>query len=60
MHIAELKQHPRNTETFRDLTGEEFEDLKASISEHGIIEPIIVNQHGVNDENSERRSSDNG
>ncbi len=47
MHIAELKQHPRNTETFRDLTGEEFEDLKASISEHGIIEPIIVNQHGV-------------
>ena len=47
MHIAELKQHPRNTETFRDLTGEEFEDLKASISEHGIIEPVIVNQHGV-------------
>ena len=47
MHIAELKQHPRNTETFRDLTGEEFEDLKASISEHGIIEPVIINQHGV-------------
>jgi ParB-like chromosome segregation protein Spo0J len=47
MHIDELKQHPRNTETFRDLTGEEFEELKASISDHGIIEPVIVNQDGI-------------
>lgn len=47
MNISEIKNHPNNNATFRDLAGEEFEDLKASISEHGIIEPVIINQHGV-------------
>ena len=47
MNIADLKSHPNNNATFRDLAGEEFEDLKASIRDHGIIEPVVVNQHGV-------------
>lgn len=47
MNIAELKNHPNNNATFRDLAGEEFEDLKASIRDHGIIEPVVINQHGV-------------
>ena len=47
MNIADLKSHPSNNATFRDLAGEEFEDLKASIRDHGIIEPVVINQHGV-------------
>jgi len=47
LNISEIKSHPNNTATFRDLTGEEFDELKASIREHGIIEPVIINQHGV-------------
>ena len=47
MNIADLKNHPNNNATFRDLAGEEFEDLKASIRDHGIIEPVVINQHGV-------------
>ena len=47
MEISEIKSHPNNTATFRDLAGEEFEDLKASIRDHGIIEPVVINQHGV-------------
>ena len=47
MNISEIRSHPNNNATFRDLAGEEFEDLKASIRDHGIIEPVVINQHGV-------------
>lgn len=40
--IHDLKPHPRNSEFFDDLSGEEYEHLRDSISDIGIQAPIIV------------------
>lgn len=40
--INAITPHPRNTEFFSNIEGEEFERLKESIAEKGIITPIIV------------------
>ena len=40
--IDVLKVHPRNTEFFDDISGEEYERFKNSIREEGIISEIIV------------------
>ena len=40
--IDVLKVHPRNTEFFDDISGEEYERFKSSIQEEGIISEIIV------------------
>ncbi|MCD8090413.1 MAG: ParB N-terminal domain-containing protein, partial [Clostridiales bacterium] len=37
-----LKEHPRNSEFFDDITGKEWEDFKQTILEEGIITEIIV------------------
>jgi len=37
-----LKVHPRNTEFFDDISGEEYEKFKRSIQEDGILSPILV------------------
>lgn len=37
-----LKVHPRNLEFFDDISGEDYEQFKASIKEEGIITEIIV------------------
>lgn len=37
-----LKVHPRNTEFFDDISGQDYEDFKQSIKEDGIISDIIV------------------
>lgn len=37
-----LKVHPRNTEFFDDISGEEYERFKKSIQEDGILSPILV------------------
>lgn len=40
--IDVLKVHPRNTEFFDDISGQEYEEFKNSIKEEGIISEIIV------------------
>ena len=40
--IDVLKVHPRNTEFFDDISGNEYEEFKHSIQEEGIISEIIV------------------
>lgn len=40
--ISILKVHPRNTEFFDDISGEEYERFKRSIKEDGILSPILV------------------
>ncbi|MGL5647770.1 MAG: ParB N-terminal domain-containing protein [Clostridium sp.] len=37
-----LKVHPRNTEFFDDIQGEQYEKFKNSIEEDGILTPLIV------------------
>lgn len=37
-----LKTHPRNTEFFDDINGEEYERFKQSVSDDGVITPLIV------------------
>ena len=37
-----LKVHPRNTEFFDDISGEEYARFKKSIQEDGILSPILV------------------
>jgi len=37
-----LKIHPRNTEFFDDISGEEYERFKKSIAEDGLLSPILV------------------
>lgn len=37
-----LKVHPRNTEFFDDISGEEYERFKDSIQRKGILSPLIV------------------
>ena len=37
-----LKVHPRNTEFFDDIQGKEYEQFKQSISQDGILSPILV------------------
>jgi len=37
-----LKVHPRNTEFFDDISGEEYIRFKKSIQEDGILSPILV------------------
>lgn len=40
--INDLKPHPRNLEFFDDLSGEEYEHLRDSISDVGIQAPVIA------------------
>lgn len=42
ININILKVHPRNTEFFDDISGQDYEDFKQSIKEDGIISDIIV------------------
>lgn len=37
-----LKVHPRNNEFFDDIQGKEYEQFKQSISQDGILSPILV------------------
>ena len=37
-----LKVHPRNTEFFDDIQGEEYDRFKQSIKQDGILSPILV------------------
>lgn len=37
-----LKVHPRNTEFFDDISGEEYERFKKSIDEDGLLSPLVV------------------
>ena len=37
-----LKVHPRNAEFFDDIQGKEYEQFKQSISQDGILSPILV------------------
>ncbi len=37
-----LKAHPRNNEFFDDIQGKEYEQFKQSISQDGILSPILV------------------
>ena len=47
MKLNKLTPYRSNTAYFDDMQGEDYDDLKKSISEHGIIEPIIVNQRNI-------------
>lgn len=42
MSVDILKVHPRNTEFFDDISGEEYERFRESIKNEGILSPIIV------------------
>ena len=41
---SQLVPDVRNLDLFRDMEGEDFEQLKSSIQEIGLIEPLIVDQ----------------
>lgn len=43
----ELKAHPRNSEFFDDIEGENWLAFMDSIKQNGIIEPIVVDQNDV-------------
>lgn len=40
--VEVLKVHPRNTEFFDDISGEEYERFRKSIEEDGLLSPLIV------------------
>lgn len=40
--VDSLHVHPRNTEFFDDISGEEYERFKESIKNEGILSPIII------------------
>lgn len=42
ININELKQHPRNSEFFDDMTGEKWNEFLASVKSRGVIEPIVI------------------
>lgn len=42
LSINALKIHPRNTEFFDDISGDEYERFKQSIKEDGILSPILI------------------
>lgn len=42
-----VKVHPRNTEFFDDISGEEWTDFLEDIKTNGVIEPIIITQNNV-------------
>lgn len=46
-NLGELRPFSRNDLCFDDMTGDDFEELKESIKENGVIEPIVVNQENV-------------
>ena len=44
LEINQLKFHPRNDYFFDDITGEKWDDFKASILRRGVVEPIVATQ----------------
>lgn len=42
LNINELKPHPRYSEFFDDMSGEEWEGFLNSVKSDGVIEPIII------------------
>lgn len=42
LSLDALKPHPRNAEFFSDIDGEDYERLKQSISELGVLTPLRV------------------
>ena len=44
IEICKLKEHEENTLYFDDIIGVEFEELKGSIAELGIIDPLTVKE----------------
>jgi ParB/RepB/Spo0J family partition protein len=44
--VEKLIEHPENRNYFDDIVGMEFEDLKTSIVENGIIDPLTVKKEG--------------
>ena len=42
LKINELKEHPRNTEFFDDMSGDKWEEFLESVRTSGIIEPVII------------------
>jgi len=47
MNRLEIEPYHNNIAYFDDMHGEDYEDLKRSILDHGIIEPIVINQNNV-------------
>lgn len=45
ININELKEHPRNTEFFDDMSGDKWKEFLDSVRSRGIIEPIVIT-HG--------------
>ena len=42
--VSELREHPKNTFYFDNMSGEKWKEFLKSIETSGVIEPIIVNQ----------------
>ena len=47
VNVDELKPHPRNEEFFDNLSGERWRDFKKSISENGVIEPVVITDDNI-------------
>jgi ParB-like chromosome segregation protein Spo0J len=44
IEVSKLKQHPRNSEFFDDIQGDNWTEFKKSIESSGVIEPIVISQ----------------
>jgi len=44
---TDLKPHPKNSEYFKDIKGQDFTDFVQSFKKHGVIEPLVIKQDGI-------------
>ncbi len=44
---TDLKPHPKSSEYFKDIKGQDFDDLVQSLKEHGVIEPLVIYENGI-------------
>ena len=42
--VSELREHPKNTFYFDNMSGEKWKEFLKSIETSGVIEPVIINQ----------------
>ena len=47
LKVSELKEHPKNSFYFDDMSGDAWSEFKQSIKTSGVIEPIVVTQDKV-------------
>lgn len=47
LKVAELKDHPKNTYYFEDMSGNKWNEFLESVRTSGIIEPIVVTEDKV-------------